>query len=97
MAAKPNREKMGMNGFWERGSLWGASPFQGWLQSGDKPKGAPLRGQLCYLDRGHLRSRNTGEKEEEADIPQESPSVWRGSMVQARNKSQARWEGLSRA
>lgn len=48
---------------------------------------------------GTLRRRNTGEKEEEeteegADIP-ESPSVWRGSVVQGCNTSQMRREGLT--
>lgn len=39
---------------------------------------------------GHLRSRNTRDDEEEADIPGESTSVRKGSGVQGCNTSQMR-------
>lgn len=102
-AAKASRQKRAGTASGERGAFGDHPLSRVGSRAGDEPKGALLRGQMCYLGRGHLRSRNTGEKEEEekegeeADIPGESSSVWRGRTVQGCNMSQMRWEGLSRA
>lgn len=41
IGSQTEQAETGMNSFWERGSLWGASPFQGWLQSWGQAKGSP--------------------------------------------------------